>query len=175
MIKIKETKREFLLFLLGRPVKKVLDLGCGKGLMSKFFSKKSKVISIDKKNNLFETTPNFEFIEEDIRNIEFGKDNDLIIASLILHFFDKKESVNIIKRMKNATSNLGYNFLICMSNKDNLSNQNPNNFYPSLEELKKIYSGWKIIKQLQGFTEYEVHRNSDPHKHNLIFIIFQNA
>jgi len=172
VINVKETKKEFLMFLLGEPIKKVLDIGCGKGLMSKFFAKKAKVIGIDTRK-IMEDIENFEFREGDIRQANFDKENDLIIASLILHIFDKNEARKIIERMKQATSDSGYNLLICMSDEDTLAKQNPNKFYPSFQELLEIYKDWNLIKKVQGITEVEEHGNLGPHKHDIIFALFK--
>lgn len=172
MINVKETKREFLMFLLDKNIKKILDLGCGKGLMSKFFDKGgAKSIGIDLKKNS-EDSENFKFIEGDIRKKDFGGGNDLIIASLILHFFEKKDAMQVIKRMKDATSELGYNFLICMSNEER--GVKPEKFYPSIQELIDIYGDWTLVKEIRGLTEIEDHDNLGPHQHNLILVLFQN-
>lgn len=171
MINIKETKREFLITLFNKDIKKILDIGCGKGLMSKFFDKKgAKAIGIDLKR-ISEDTENFKFIEGDISKEDFRENNDLIIASLVLHFFDKEETLKIIERMKSATSKKGYNFLICMSDQEKHSNQEK--FYPTLQEIKKIYKNWNLIKEVIGLTEIEEHDNLGSHQHNLIFVLFQ--
>ncbi len=172
MINVKEIKKEFLMFLLDKPIKKVLDLGCGKGLMSKFFTKKAKVIGIDTKK-IIEDIENFEFREGDIRQEDLGKENDLIIASLTLHLFDKNEAQKIIERMKQATSDSGYNLLICISNKDGMKQEEK--FFPTKEEILSFYKGWKVEKQLQDETETEEHSNLSSHKHNLIFLILKNV
>ena len=172
MINVKETKKEFLMFLLEKPIKKVLDLGCGKGLISRFFTKKAKVIGIDTKK-IIEDIENFEFRKGDIRQENFGKENDLIIISLILHIFDKNEAQKIIERMKQATSDSGYNLLICLSDKDNLAKKNQKKFYPNLQELLEIYKDWDLVKETHGITGTEDHRDLGPHQHNLIFVLFK--
>jgi SAM-dependent methyltransferase len=172
MINTKEIKKEFLIELQDKNLKKILDLGCGKGLMSKFFSGKGVITGIDLKKTS-EDSENFNFIEGDVRKEDFGENNDLIIASLILHFFEKEEAKQMIERMKTATSDLGYNLLICMSDKDDLSKKKAEKFYPDIKELKKIYGNWKLIKELEGITEIEDHDNLGPHQHNLIFLLFQ--
>jgi cyclopropane fatty-acyl-phospholipid synthase-like methyltransferase len=173
MINTKETKREFLSILLNKNLKKILDLGCGKGLMSKFFvGEEAKITGIDLKKTS-EDLENFNFIEGDVRKEDFGKDNDLIIASLILHFFEKQEAKQLIERMKTATSDKGYNLLICMSDKDELSKKKSEKFYPDIKELKKIYENWGLIKETEGFTETEDHDNLGSHQHNLIFLLVQ--
>jgi len=172
MINVKKTKKEFLMFLLDKPIKKVLDLGCGKGLMSRFFTKKAKVIGIDTKK-IIEDIENFEFREGDIRQENFGKENDLIIVSLTLHIFNKNEAQKIIERMKQATSDSGYNLLICISDKDNLAKKNQDNFYPSFQDLLEIYKDWNLLKEIHGITGIEEHGALGPHHHNLIFVLFK--
>jgi SAM-dependent methyltransferase len=172
MINVKEIKKEFLMFLLDKPIKKVLDLGCGKGLMSRFFTKKAKVIGIDTKK-IIEDIENFEFREGDIRQENFGKENDLIIASLTLHIFNKNEAQKIIERMKQATSDSGYNLLICVSDEDTLAKKNQKKFYPSVQELLDIYKDWNLLKTTHGVTKIEEHGALGPHNHNLIFVLFK--
>jgi len=171
MINIKQTKREFLLELMNKDIKKVLDLGCGKAIMSRFFVKQgAKAIGIDKTKRC-EDFDNFEFVEGNIVDSDFGKNNDLIINSLLLHFFNKEDAHKIVKKMKKATSIDGYNLIISMSNKDDFSNKRPDKFFPSLNELKEIYSDWKIVKELNDMTKIEEHNNQGSHKHNLIFLL----
>lgn len=173
MINIKETKREFLIFLLDKPLQKILDLGCGKGLMSKFFHKKGvKATGIDVQETL-EDSENFKFIKGDIRKKNFGKENDLIIASAILHLLNREDALKVIDNMKDATSKEGYNFLVCMSNEDRLAKTKLENFYPNFQELNKIYSNWNLIKEVKGITDMEEHDNLGSHQHDLIFALFQ--
>lgn len=173
MINVKNTKKDFLLILLDKDIKKILDLGCGQGLMSKFFNKKgANSIGIDIKK-ISEDSENFKFVEGDIRKEDFGKENDLVIASLILHLFEKNSALQIIERMKNATSNSGYNFLICLSNNDEFVKKRPDRFYPNIQELIEIYQDWTLIKKVEDITEIENHDDTGPHQHNIIFLLFQ--
>ena len=172
MINIKETKREFLNFFSDKEIKKVLEVGCGKGLMSSFFAKRGiKTKGIDKENFLENQSENFEFVLGNIALEDFGKDNDLVIASLITHFFNKEKISRLFEKIKKATSYGGYNFLICMSNKDGMKKEEK--FFPTKDEILSFYEGWKVEKELQDETEIEKHAGLLPHKHNLIFLILK--
>ncbi len=171
MINTKETKREFIAELLKRDIHKILDLGCGEMLLPKAFLKNGAFVKgIDIKEPSV-VPEGAVFVKGNFFQEEFEKDYDLIIASLILHL-PKKEYLNkLISKMKDSTIERGYNFLILMSNKDSLSNQEK--FFPSFEEISELYSDWKLIKSLEDETEIEEHNNLPPHTHHLIFLIFQ--
>lgn len=173
MINVKQNKKEFLDFFKNKRLKKVLDLGCGKGLMSSFFSKKGiETKGIDKKNILENNfLENFKFTSEDIVTANFGQNNNLVIASLILHFFDKEKVHKLIEKIKYSTSKRGYNFIICMSDLDDMNDGLK--FFPTKKEILSFYEGWTIEKELQDETDFEEHSNLPSHKHNLIFLILK--
>jgi len=172
MISSKQITKEYLKNL--KP-KSVLDLGCGKGRKSLRFAEKNiSVTGVDKKE-IKVNKKNFKLVNEDIRKFKFKKKYDLIIASLVLHFFRKEKAIEVIRKMQKNTNSKGFNFLVCMSNKDNLSKGKPENFYTTLKELKEIYKDWEIIKSSQGFTDYEEHGNLKSHRHNLIFLLLKKS
>lgn len=173
MINSKQTKRDFLIFLSKQNIKKILDLGCGKGFMSKFFNKNEvEVLGIDIKETS-QSYENFKFLRGDIRKESFGGENDLVIASNILHFFKYEESLDLIKKMQRATSNQGYNFLICLSDQDEFAKMNPEKFYPNIRVLSEVYNDWSLIKGIDDKTELEEHDELPPHHHHILFLIFQ--
>lgn len=171
MINVKETKREFLSELMGKNIKRVLDLGCGELLFSKrFLQEGSFVKGIDIKEPL-NIPEGAVFVKGNILTEDFGSDYDLIISSLILHLFKRKYALEIISKIQDSTSSGGYNLFVLNSDKDSLYDEEK--FFPSFEEILKLYSGWKLIKSLEGETEFEEHSNLPRHNHNLIFAIFQ--
>lgn len=168
MINVKNVKRKFLDLLSEKKFNDVLDLGCNKGYMSKRFAMQgAKVIGIDKESQEIDI-PNFSFKQMNMKNFSF-ENYDLVIASLVLHFFDNEEALKLLNKIKDSTLEGGYNFIICMSNLNPTIRKD--NFYPSLDEIKKIYSNWKIKEILQDFTEYESHGSLGEHRHNLIFFL----
>ena len=149
----------------------ILDLGCGSARFSKEFAKKGSIVTgVDKRDLNFEHK-NFNFINSDIRDFKFKEKYDLTIASFILHFFKKAKAKEILKNIKNNAQIGGHNLLVCMSNKDNFYKEKPENFYPSVQDLKEIYRDWEIIDLLQDFTEFEEHDNLPRHQHNLIIVL----
>jgi len=170
MVDVKKLVPEYLGNL---NVNSVLDLGCGKGFKSLRFARKGvSVLGVDKRD--FEIKQDcFEFRQEDIYKFEYKKKYDLIITSLVLHFFEKEKAIEIIKKMQSNVSEKGYNFLICMSDEDNGAKVKKDNFYPDLNLIKEIYSGWDMIKVDNGFTDYEEHDGLERHRHNLIMVLFQ--
>lgn len=150
--------------------KKVLDLGIGKGRCSKrFIEKGSEILGVDLENKGLRKE--IKFIKSNIKNFCFKGQYDLIIASLVLHFFRVETSKEIIEKMKNSTESNGYNFILTMNSKDNCFIGKENNFYLDKEELKKLYCGWEIIQFGDFETDLEEHGNLKPHNHNLSFIL----
>ncbi|MBS3077038.1 methyltransferase domain-containing protein [Candidatus Pacearchaeota archaeon] len=151
----------------------VLDLGCGKGMLSLNFARKGiKVTGVDKKPQTI-NQDNFAFEQSDIRNFSFSKSYDLIISSFVLHFLKKEEAERVINKMITHTSFGGYNLLICMSDKNELYKNKPLNFYPSLKCLKDIYSGWEVVKCISDYTPLEEHDNLSAHRHHIILLLIK--
>jgi len=154
--------------------KSILDLGCGGGKFTINFAKRGiSVTGVDKdKQEIHED--NFNFIQEDIRDFKFPKKYNLIFTSMILHFLKKEEAWSVIKKMKESTSIKGYNLLVCMSNKDDSEMQNPKNFYPSIEELHRIYLDWEIIESELGLSKEHQHYGGEIHSHKVIVFLARN-
>ncbi len=140
----------------------VLDLACGSGRFSVPLLKiGAKVKGVDLVRPSL-TDKNFSFIKKDVRDFNFKRKYDLIIASLFLHFFYKDKSIKLINKMKKSVFEEGLNFLVCMSDKDDLAKIDKSKFYPSLEDLKEIYNGWEVLFEKQGETPLENHDNISP-------------
>ena len=175
MMFAKEAREECLSFLLTQPLKNALDLGCGKGRIAESILKKGiPVVGVDVKNQEF-YYPKFQFIKEESRKFKFKEDYDVIVASLLLHFFPIEDSLSLIKKIQAHTTSNGFNFLVCMSKEDDLAKSANQNFYPNKKELLELYKDWKIIKFLRAITKLETHDNLPQHKHNLIFLVVQKS
>lgn len=173
MISIIAEINKILLQLKKYNVINALDLGCGKGRISiKLAENGIKVLGVDTKECPTKHE-NFRFIKEGIENFRFDEKYDLIVCSLLLHFFKRGLAVSFINKIQQSTSIGGLNFFILMSDKDDLYENKPGNFYPNFESLKEIYSGWEVLTEAQDYTETEKHDNMGEHRHNLIFALFR--
>ena len=173
MISANEEIANFILKIGHFSIKNAVDLGCGKGRISlKLAERGIKVLGVDLKDCSVKSK-NFSFVQEDVRKFKFERNFDLIVCSVVLHFLKKSVSLEMIKKIQQVTSNAGLNWLILMSDKDDFYKSNPGNFYPNLELVKKLYSGWEILVEKQDYTEIENHDNLGEHRHNLIFIVFR--
>ena len=171
MINVNILIEEYLSFLESEKIGSVLDLGCGSGRLCLGFAKQgATVLGIDVRD-ISSPQPNFTFIKQDIRDFHFEKKYDLTISSLILHFLKKERALSILNKIKEHTPPGRFNFIVCLTNKDEYSKAKPENWYPSNEELVQLYSDWDIMKNNSGFTDTEQHDGLPPHNHNISFII----
>lgn len=154
-------------------IREALDLGCGDGRISlKLVEKGIKVTGVDVKEYPIDIkNKNFTFIKEDVRNFKFDKKFDLIVCSLLLHFFRKDRALEIIKNMQKSTPIHGINLIIGLSDQDDFSKKKLENLYLNKELLVNLYSGWEILRFVQDFTDIETHDNLAPHRHNIIILL----
>ncbi len=148
--------------------KSVLDLGCGKCKFSKLFIDRGiSVTGVDKENTI-EPKDNLIFIQKDIRDFKFEKKYDLVVGTGILHFLKREEAHQMIKKIKENTSSEGFNFFICMSNEEKYNDKI--HFYPNKEELNKLYSDWRIIKNELCLSKKH---GEEMHQHKIIIFLAQ--
>lgn len=155
-------KRVYL-FIKNKRLKTVLDLGCGGGRDSQYFSRKGLVVTaLDiatgeqqqeklKRNNI-------RFIKSDIGDIRLKDDSfDIIYAHLSLHYFDNKKTEKILGNLYKILKPGGYIFIKCKSIDDPLFGKGKmieNNFYDfghtrhffSKEYMREKLKDFRIIK-----------------------------
>ena len=155
-------KRVYL-FIKNKRLKTVLDLGCGGGRDSQYFSRKGLVVTaLDiatgeqqqeklKRNNI-------RFIKSDIGDIRLKDDSfDMIYAHLSLHYFDNKKTEKILGNLYKILKPGGYIFIKCKSIDDPLFGKGKmieNNFYDfghtrhffSKEYMREKLKDFRIIK-----------------------------
>ena len=148
----------------------VLDLGIGMGRCSRNFLKNNSIVTgVDLVNR--NLPDGINFIESSIKDFNFDKKYDLIIASLVLHFLKEEDSFKIIEDIKLSTELGGYNFILTMNKKDDCYQNKKNNFYVDSFDLKNIYDNWEILKIGDFETPIGEHGKLGPHKHNLSYIL----
>lgn len=166
-------KSNLIKFLLG--LKKsgdVLDIGVGNGRDAIIFArngfnvfgidKSSKVIS-EVKNNF----PKLKVTKEDIRDYLLTSKYDIILCNNVLHFLGKQDIYGIIKRIKEGTKDGGLNVIKVFTE------ENPDKNFRYLfkkDELKMLYSNWKILKYGEFITPIENH-GGKPHRHSIAVLV----
>lgn len=160
----------------------VLDLGVGEGRNALFLAEQGfnvtgvdiskegieKLKKLAKLENL-----NINAINEDIRKFKFNKKYDIIISNATLHFLEKEEIEELIRKMRQNTKESGLNIISAFT-KDN-----PNKNFPYLFkklELKSYYHDWKILGYKESITPLEKHgKKGKWHSHGIALIIAQNS
>jgi len=112
-----------------RSYKSLLDLGCGDGRDSIYFSNKGiKVTALDFSesgiNKLKNQNSKIDCIFEDIKNINLGENSfDVIYAHLSLHYFDDETTDKIFDNLFRILRKGGLIFIKCKSVDDVLCGQ----------------------------------------------------
>ena len=116
--------RRAYLMIKNKKLKSLLDLGCGNGRDSMYFSKKGlEVTAIDISESgikaLKARSQNTRCVQKDIRKINFPKNSfDVIYANLSLHYFDNKTLDEIFDNLYKILRKEGLIFVKCKSVKD---------------------------------------------------------
>lgn len=153
-----------------------LDLGCGEGrnalfLASKGFDTTAIDISISGINKLntfaAEHNLNIDAFVCDIRDYTFPKVFNIIVCSGCLHLIKPEEWKEVIKRMKKATADDGYNAVgIFTDTEPEPEDQKGLMVGLSKEgELFDQYQDWEILEQ-KAFSFEHQHPDGPKHKHS---------
>lgn len=155
--------RRVYLFIKNKKLVTFLDLGCGGGRDSAYFSQKGyDVTAVDiiksgdqqKKLN----SQKIKFIKSDIQKLKFKPESfDIIYAHLSLHYFDDKTTTQIFEKLNSILKPRGFLFIKCKSINDPLYGQGKrieDNFYNfghvrhffSKEYMQEKLHNFKIIK-----------------------------
>ena len=137
-----------------------LDLGAGFGRHSLFLASKGFVVTAvetgaEQIENLKEKASKLNVLirteNTDIRHFDpHGQQYDLILSTMVLHFLsNQKEVITTIQKMKEATRQGGINVISIYTDK---SQAGLRPCLLNVEELRKLYSEWEIIRldELKG-------------------------
>lgn len=154
-----------------------LDVGIGEGRNALFLAKQGFVvegvdISKDAVNKCMVPAnklglPIKCFIE-DIMNFKFTKKYGLIISVATLHLVKKDKVLEVIRRIKDNTTNGGINLITVFTDADEGESKYPNLYFFAPNELSNLYSDWDIL-ECGNYTKEENH--GSPHTHHFSAII----
>jgi SAM-dependent methyltransferase len=171
-------KRVFI-FIKNKKLRTILDLGCGGGRDSQYFSKKGfNVVAVDvsvsKQQQEKLKNNDIRFIKSDIRNLKIKKDSfDIIYAHLSLHYFNDKTTINILDNLYKILRPGGYIFIKCKSIDDPLfgkGNRIEENFYV-FGHRRHFFSKEYMLERLKDFKIIKISKsNSFKHPGEASFI-----
>jgi len=163
----------------------ILDLGCGDGRHSLFFSRHGcKVTAIDistaaiNKLSLCAARENLNIRAHvaDLRGYEIHGTFDLIIAHGCLHLVERSEWARLIAEARAHTQEHGYNVIVVFTD----SLPPPEDLRPWMKglftegELFGLYSDWRVLTALSYILE-DVHPGGIRHRHPINKIVAQRA
>ncbi|MFA6421974.1 MAG: class I SAM-dependent methyltransferase [Candidatus Buchananbacteria bacterium] len=160
-------KRVYL-FIKNKKLETVLDLGCGGGRDSKYFSQKGyKVVALDIMVSQSQQEKlkhdHIKFIKSDIRNIKIKNDSfDIIYAHLSLHYFDDRTTDKIFSKLYKILKPGGYIFIKCKSINDPLFGKGKKieeNIYKS-DYLRHFFSKNYMNEKLKNFKIIKIFKTN---------------
>lgn len=174
----------------------VLDLGCGLGANSRFLAEKGfTVTAVDKDREvareLENEFSNVNFVERDVLNFEFGKEEyDLILLINVLHFMKFEDVRRIIEKSLQSLKESGIIYMKVFSKSDpayssfaekairiegekntffSIKSQTYAHFFVE-DEIDELFRGQEIMEK----NEIEIEDNHPPlgeHKHVSFYVI----
>ncbi|MDL2246408.1 class I SAM-dependent methyltransferase [Methanobrevibacter sp. OttesenSCG-928-K11] len=176
---------------------KVLDLGAGTGLLSKFLLEKypnADITLVDLSNNMldkakerFSKYPNFKYINEDYLNAEFDEKFDIIMSSLSIHHLKENDKKELYKKCSTLLNEDGIfiNADIVLSpskkldkifkdnvNKRVLSSGLDENIIKIANERRKFDDPSFLDTQLNWLKEFGFKEVDVPYKYYIFAIIY---
>jgi len=153
-------------------LKTLLDLGCGDGRDSIYFSNKGlKVTAVDFSESGIEELKarqnRIDCVLKDIRNVNFPKNSfDVIYAHLALHYFDDKTTSNIFDNLYKILKKGGLIFIKCKSTDDPLFGKGEKvgeNMYKK-GHIRHFFTKEYMTEKLRGFKIIKIRRTSSVYQ-----------
>lgn len=157
-----ETMIDLIQCDVNKPIK-VLDLGCGNGILSQLVFKKfpnAKIVGFDITKEMLDTYVNklekhkdkFEVIQGDFKTNDFGKNYDVVLTGLTLQHLNPNERKEIFQKIFNSLNKNGIYIT-----RDIIVSHNK-------KETKNLYDQW--IKYMNSCSEdgniwYDKHIQKD--------------
>lgn len=166
-------------FIKSKKLQTLLDVGCGGGRDSQYFSKRGlKVTAVDimageQQQEKFKSN-NIQFIKSDIRDIKLkGNSFDVIYAHLSLHYFNDKITDKILNNFYKILKPGGFIFIKCKSIDDPLFGKGKfieNNIY-DFGHTRHFFSKEYMREKLKDFSIIKILKtNSFKHPDKASFI-----
>lgn len=159
----------------------LLDLGAGPGRHAAFAAQHGfKVVAVEPDEQLcgiLADIPDIEVINADIASYQPGKEFDVIICAMVLHFLSKDEVDQAIKLMQETTTPGGINVISAYTDQ-NTADFMANNPYGDHGyllkpgELRSYYKDWELLEYEEDWTPPGIVKEGDTprsfHKVNMI-------
>lgn len=139
---------------------KVVDIGCGSGNDTKYFSKKFDIVGVDSSEGMVNLArkkfPSLKFILQDMRQISFPENSisGAWISQSLLHI-PKSDGMKFLKKLKKALKPNGIVY-ICIreGNFEGLTNKSENSLLKGKKRYLSLYTRKEIEKTLTslGYT-----------------------
>jgi SAM-dependent methyltransferase len=159
--------------------KSLLDLGCGDGRDSIYFSKKGlKVTAVDFSktaiNRLKSSGNDIDCLVANIENIKLKANSfDVIYAHLSLHYFNDRTTEAILQNIHKALKKGGLLFIKCKSTDDFLYGKGKKigeNIYQD-EHLRHFFTKDYLLAKLEKFKILKIRKSSSVyHQYKSSFI-----
>lgn len=130
-----------------------LDIGAGFGnntipLLESGFEvtvTETNVECVDELHKLSEKYPGkVRVIDEALEKLQFDTKFDAVICTMVLHFLNRPDALTAIKNMQKWTASGGVNVITGYTDYNSDMGEDID-FLLHMNELKELYSGWKII------------------------------
>ncbi|MBI2551697.1 methyltransferase domain-containing protein [Candidatus Uhrbacteria bacterium] len=138
----------------------VLDLGSGKGRHAIFLAKQGFAVTavdyVEERLAEMKARARIEGVRisikrADISHFSFSRKYDIIMASMSLHFLQKNQIAQVVKRMKAHTKQGGLNVVSVLTNKEEMKANRAYLFKTS--ELKRYYTDWNILEYEEKLSQ----------------------